>query len=462
MLAGSTMTELERQPKLGSRDLRAVLEEAPEGLSAFLENVHAADLAEWFPDLADDEVRRAFAELPLEKRAEVLEEAEKPLRERLLSMIDGPQLVELVEELPVDEAHDLLALVDDEMTAEVLRDVDDELEVELRKLATHAPETAGAEMTTEYLSVAADARIGDAIRAVKRAEEEVVEAGVGVFVLDEHDRPVGFVSDHDLLTQAINTPISEVMETDLVTIGAGEDREEAAKLVSKYSLLAIPVVDERGRMLGILNAEDALEVLEEEASEDMTLLAGASEMYQTRLPILKRVRTRLPLMAVTVVGGLATAWILDNAFPGSGGELVDTDLLRYLPIVIGLAGNVGIQSSTILVRAFATGEVEPSRELSVLLAEIVSGTTIGLLCGFASAVVAGGVEGSMLFGSAVGLAIWIAVSWASLLGCVVPIGCRRLGIDPAIVAGPFLITLSDISGAGIFVVVGLRILALGH
>lgn len=450
-----------RQSRLGPRNLRVVLEQRPLALAQFLAPIHAADLADWFPDLDDDEVWQSFEALDLETRAEVLQEAEKPLRERLLRMLDAAQLVELVQALPVDEAHDVLALADDYTVAQVLREVDDELENELRQLAAHPIETAGGEMTTEYLAVPLDARIGDAIKVVKGAEEGLAEAGVGVFVVDNEGRPVGFVSDHDLLTHGIHARVADVMERDLVTVLASVDREEAAKLVSKYSLLAIPVVDDAGHMLGILTAEDALEVLEEEASEDMTLLAGASAAHQTRLPLLRRVRTRLPLMAVTVLGGLVTAWILDRAFPDGDSGLGGADLLRYLPIVIGLAGNVGIQSSTILVRAFATGEVESEREISVLTTEVLAGTSIGLLCALISAGVAAQLEASGLFGLAVGLAIWIAVTWASLLGCVVPISCRRLGIDPAVVAGPFLITLSDISGSGIFVLVGQRVLDLG-
>ncbi|MEO0649827.1 MAG: magnesium transporter [Planctomycetota bacterium] len=177
-------------------------------------------------------------------------------------------------------------------------------------------------------------------------------------------------------------------------------------------------------------------------------------------------RQRLPLMGLTVIGGLLTAKILEVAGTTGEGELSTTDLLRYVPIIVGLAGNVGIQSSTILVRGFATGEVDADRELSVVNSEVLTGTMIGLLCGIVTAGVAVFSEASeaglaVSFATAIGIAIAIAVAWAALLGCLVPLGCRRLGIDPAIVAGPFLITMSDVSGTAIFMTVGHLIVSAG-
>ena len=201
---------------------------------------------------------------------------------------------------------------------------------------------------------------------------------------------------------------------------------------------------------------DAQEVLEEEASEDILRLVGTSPELQTRLPILRRVLARLPLQGVAVLGGLTTAFIIEMVLKSANGEeqlSTGADLLRFLPIIIGLAGNVGIQASTILVRAFATGEVEADREVSVLMSETLVGLTIGSLCGtvtFSALALTGGGPDPMRFALAIGVAITVAVTWAAFLGCVVPMSCRRLGIDPAIVAGPFLVTVSDISGTALY------------
>jgi magnesium transporter len=313
-------------------------------------------------------------------------------------------------------------------------------------------------MTPEFVAVPLGTRVGDAIKRVKAEEGRAGEEEVGVFVVDERGKPVGFVSDRELLMRGIHTPIEEAMETELVVAHVDDDQEDVARQVLKYSVGAVPVVDSGGVLVGVIAADDVGDVIEEEAEEDLRRIVGTGPEDQTRLPILTRVRHRLPLMGLTVLGGVTTARILDLALP-SGESSVE--VLRYLPIIIGLAGNVGIQSSTILVRAFATGEVLPEREGAVARAEILVGLLIGVFCGLATWGFAAQLEDNAALGRAIGIAIVVAVTWAAALGGGVPIVCRRIGIDPAIVAGPFLITLSDVSGAAIFVGVARALLRIG-
>jgi len=441
------MSDQEQQQVLKDL-LRERLQGPGEGLSAFLETVHGADLAKWMQDLSEAEAFRVFDCLEVEERAEVLEHAEDPLRELLVEHLTPGQLGEVVEELPDDEAVDLLALAGARTTEEVLNAVDTERAADLRELASHAHDTAGGLMTTEFVSVPKGTRIGDAIKLIK-TEGEGVEGGQGLFVVDDVDRPVGYLSDRMLLTHSIHESVDEVM-AEPIAVAVAVDQEEAAQQIEHYGLTELAVVDASGALVGVIAADDALEVLGDEAAEDMLKLVGTSLVQQTRLPVLQRVLGRLPLQGVTVAGGLVTAQIIDYTLdvPSTGAHL-----LRFVPLVIGLAGNVGIQSSTILVRAFATGEVEPDRELAVLGSETLVGLLIGTVCGaIALGVIAfaGGASGAAAFPLAVGVAITSAVTWAALLGCMVPMVCRRVGIDPAIVAGPFLITVSDVSGTGLF------------
>ncbi len=451
--------EPEKRPEL--KDLQEILAGGATPLDTFLSDVRAADLAEWLYELEELEVARVFAALDLEGRVELLLFSEDPVRQTLLAGLNEEELRQVIEEMPADEVVDLLALTDEKTAERVLRRVDFERAQGLRELASYEADTAGGLMTSEFVTVQSDVHVGDAIKEIRSEEGPAGEEEIGVFVVDENGRPVGFVSDRELLTTGIHTPVAEVMDDDVITVGVDEDQEEVGNLVSKYSLSAVPVVDDQGVLIGVVSAEDALEALEDEVEEDIRRLVGTSPDEQTHLSISARVRTRIPLQALTVVGGLVTAFILDKALPG-GGEAGRIDILRYLPIIIGLAGNVGIQSSTILVRAYATGELSQERESSVLGSEVIVGLMIGLLCGAATMCVATFMEGdptNFSFGLALGCAIVVAVTWASFLGCVVPMSCQRFGIDPAIVAGPFLITLSDISGAAIFV--GVAHLTLG-
>ena len=429
-----------------------------EELRSFLEDVHPADTAEWLLDLTAEESWSVLQLLEGEARAEVLAQAEDSVSAPLLERMSPTELTEVVEELPADDAVDVLALVEESVTEQVLQKVDLDRAEGLRELASYDPQSAGGMMNSELVTVPKDVRLGDAIKLIK-SEGDESEDGQGVFVVDERQRPVGYLSFRQLITHSIHEEVRDVM-VQPVSVEVGIDQEEAAGLIQHYQLEELAVIDRAGALVGAISADDAIAVLEDEASEDFLKLVGAPADQPTRQSVLRRVWTRLPLQGVTVLGGLLTAWILDRALGDSLSG--DADLLRFIPIVIGLAGNVGIQCSTILVRGFATGEVEREREFAVLRAEVAVGFFIGLICGATTTLITrfaetGGAEWS--FAVAIGTPITVAVSWAAFLGCVVPTACRRIGIDPAVVAGPFLITVSDISGTVLYLCVAAILLS---
>ena len=391
--------------------LTTALEGTQENLKRIVEGLHEADIAEALLDLTDREAWVVFDSLDLDTRGEVLSCADDPLREQLLEQLTPRQIAQIVQGMAPDDVVDVLALSSSETTERVLR-------------------------------------IGDAIKLLKHETDEA-EEGQGLFVVDGEGKPVGYVPDRDLLRHSIHESVNSVM-TDAISVPVEMDQEEVAQQIVHYGLNEIAVVDAAGGIVGVVSSDDAQEVLEEEANEDMLRMVGTSPELQTRLSVLRRVRARLPLQGLTVLGGLVTAWIIAR-FLGDSSK--GTDLLRFIPIIIGLAGNVGIQASTILVRAFATGEVEPDREASVLASETLVGLVIGLLCGATTSaflLLTGDGDEAMRFAFAIGAAIACAVTWAAFLGCVVPMTCRRTGIDPAVVAGPFLITVSDISGTALY------------
>ena len=439
------------------QSFRDLLVSSLDDAARLLVSVHPADAAEWLLDVPTELRHLVFGQLAPTVQAEVLQYADDALTSQLVLRLDASSLGALLEELPSDDAADLLHEVDDDMAAEALAQVPEATADELRDLLAHEPDSAGGVMATEFVAARVGQRIGDVVKELRQGVD--VEPDLGVYVLDPDSRPVGYIPDRDLLTTKIHTPVEEVMvEPFLVRVDA--DQEEVAQLLTKYGLESIGVVDADGRLVGVISAENAAEIIEEEVDEDFSRLVGAgTERQQTRLPILVRVRQRMPLMGLTVVAGLASAKLLGALGAGDGAD-GDGAILRYLPLIIGLAGNVGIQSSTILVRGFATGEVEREREPKVVAAEWSVGVLIGLICGAATWIVAGSLESRDL-GLAVGVAVAVAVAWAALLGATIPLGCRRLGIDPAIVAGPFLIALSDLSGAAIYIVVAHQLLEIG-
>lgn len=452
--AAAAMPEEQKELPTTKEQLREKLAGPHEELIDFLADLHAADLALWLLDFTEREAWQVFDALDAEQRAGVLEEAEDSLREQLLEQLTPRQVSEVVEELPADEVVDMLSHLDPAEVERILRSVNFERAKGLRQLASYEPESAGGVMSTEFIAVPSGTRVGDAIKLIK-TEGDGVEEGHGLFVVDENEQPIGYVTDRTLLTNSIHDEVDRLM-IDPFSVPVDLDQEQAANVLQRYGLTELAVVELDGRLVGSITIDDAQEVLEDEASEDMLKLVGTSVAQQTRLPIYKRVIARLPLQGVTVLGGLLTAAVIDALLPDphDPNAIGGRELLAFVPIVIGLAGNVGIQVSTILVRAFATGEVEPDREFSVMLHEILVGLIIGMICGTAT-FAATALWKDPEIALAIGVAITCAVTWTAFLGCAVPMACRRIGIDPAITAGPFLITVSDISGTSMYLGVAL-------
>jgi magnesium transporter len=450
------MSNTDRNNEEDLRTLADLIENSPEALPAFLAELHAADLASWMQYNSGPSVTAVFRALDTEARADIFEFATNKVEAEIVQLLSPGELIDVVAFLGVDEVVDLLTYVEPHVAEQVYASVEVERANDLRRLRGFAPDTAGGLMTTDFATVGPDSRVGDAIKELRQEDERTIDEEAGIFVVDKQGLPLGWISDRDLITTPIHTPVRDIMSEIPVTTLASEDQEEVAIMVTRYNLQALAVVDVRGALIGVVTSDDAAEVFEEEAEEDIRRIVGTSTGEQTHLPVLVRVRQRLPLQLLTVVGGLATAFILRLAMPGVGGESgsLNSDVLRYIPIIIGLAGNVGIQASTILVRAFATGEVTPDRESSVFVSEVLTGLLIGMICGVGTALISGTMESHLennaVFGLTVGLSVSLAVAWASVLGSSIPMFCRRMGIDPAIVAGPFLITMSDISGIGIF------------
>lgn len=436
---------------------RGALSESVARAAVLLADVHPADAADWLHDTDEEDRHHVFALLSASVRAEILEHSDEGLTQNLVGRLDARGLGDVLEQLPSDEAADVLGEVDDRVAGDVLDQLPPETAEELRQLLSYDVDSAGGVMATEFVVAHIGERIGDVVKEIRK-EGDDAEPDLGVFVLDGEGAPIGYISDRALLTNSIHTPVEEVMVEPFV-VDVKDDQEVAAQQIAKYALESLAVVDKAGALLGVISRDDAQDILEEEVQEDFGLLTGTgAEGQQTRLPVLKRVRQRMPLMGLTVLGGLASAKILAVALGGGAegaGEGTSQAILRYLPLIVGLAGNVGIQSSTIFVRGFATSEIDAEREWTVFRAEWITGSLIGLICGAATWIVAGAIEtdGPSGLGMAVGVAVVAAVAWAALLGGLVPIACRRLGIDPAIVAGPFLIALSDVSGSAIYILV---------
>lgn len=436
------------------RDLRAHLEQPPGTRFLPADWHHPADLADvlWL-DLEPEEARRLFRELPERDAAEVLAEAERPLRQLVLDGVPPAELGRLLSHIPADDGADILELLPESERFEALKHLAPAEAKELRHLGEYDPDTAGGMMTTEFIACAKEELVGDLLRRLKRDQGEA-ETIYFVYVTDAEGILEGVASTRELLEAGIHEPVGEVMNPDVIRVRVGDDQEEVAHRLLHYNLNAIPVVDARGVLLGIVTADDALEVLENEGSEDALLLAGATRSAAVSAPLLERVLHRAPMLAVTVAAGLLMSRVMDHFVPGTGvldgGASQLRVVLPYIPMVLGLAGNVGSQTSAVMVRGFAVGEIQPANRASIFWGEVQVGLLLGLLCCLLTVPAAYLFAGELWTALSMGTALLLAMAWSATLACSIAMGSQAAGLDPALVSGPVMMACSDLSATLLF------------
>lgn len=445
-------------PRVRRREIRHQVQQAlqehlntPVG-TAFTpgEGQHAADLADvmWL-DLEAEEARRIFLEMELHDAAEVLAEAEVPLQKRLLEDADPERVGRLLGELSYDDGTDLLEVLAEDLRLEVMCFVTPEDAAELRHLSEYAPDTAGGMMTTEFLTAHPGENIGDVLKRIKRDEGEAESIHV-VFVIDDDGKLRGVLSTRELIESGIHDTVGANMIPDVIHARVDEDKEDVAHRILHYNLSAIPVLDPREIVVGIVTSDDALEVMEDEGSEDALLLAGAHGGSDAGEPLGRMVAHRAPMLAIPVLAGLVMAKVMEGFGVGGEEDSLFQIIVSYVPMVLALSGTVGMQTSAVLVRGFATGQIMHGRRTSVFLSEVKVGCALGVLCALVAAPAIGFLIGDYMHGLSMSFALMVAVTWSATASSSIAMGSEAAGLDPALVSGPIMIAVSDLSSVVLF------------
>lgn len=429
-----------------------------EGLRELLERQNPIDIARVLSDLENDEITRCFDLLDRQAQSVVLTESGPREQALLLLHIDDKVGSELLSNIDPDDAADLLETVDPTDAEALLRNVEAEDAAEIRELQAYAPDTAGGLMTPEVVRIPQDATASEVLEIVRGTTDAET---INVLFVSDHEDLVGVVSIRDVILADPKLPVREFMTTEVIQVGPEEDQEEVIRLMETYHLEALPVVGRTGRLLGVITSDDALSAAGEEADEDVMAMAGAGSANPTERGVLERVKARMPYLLVTLLGGITAGWILNRLSVWLGGGPFEKTA-QLLPLVAGLAGNVGMQSAAVVLRGFATGEIHRSRVRKVIGEEIAVALVNGVLCGLISGLMALAImenpeDGRFL---AVAISVTLAATAAGTVGAVLPSACERLGIDPAIAAGPFITTLNDILGFTIYICVVLGVFGL--
>ncbi len=439
---------LDRRVQLRLEAIRRLMRKgAMTNLRRIVEKTHPADLAAIFQELNDLEQGRLFQVLIQAGIAgDVLSELDQEVLQDLVESLSDDELAEILSAMDADDAADLLALLPEERRSGILSAMDLEDSEDIGKLLGYPEDSAGGIMTSSFFALGEGVTVQEAIQAIQGAEE--AETVFYVYVVDDEGRLVGVVSLRQLITSPPTATLRQIMNRDVIRVDVTTDQEQVARLVAKYDLLAIPVVDEQNHLVGIITVDDVIDVLREEATEDVFKMAGTSQeelVYGNKvLPI---VRIRMPWLVVNLFGGILTGTIL-WWFRATVEEIIA--LVSFVPVITAMGGNVGTQSSSILVRAFATGRVDFNNLRAHLWKEIRVGLLLGIVCGCLVGLAAVIWHRNAYLGLVVGVSMVAAMTVAATMGTLAPAVFRKLNIDPAVASGPFVTTANDITGILIY------------
>lgn len=430
-------------------------------LARILSGARAADLAESFDLLSEDDRSRIMFALPPRTAAEVVVLLDEAVRGDVVDDLDTQSLAEIVSELPPDDAADMLGELSEDEAAEILRKMEAGQSQKIEGLLEYEETTAGGIMTPDVVAVPDTATVADAVDYVRRAspDEDLNE----VFTVDADGKLVGTVPLSRLVTSPASTKLADICDRDYVAVYAGDDQETVVQIIRKYDAFEAAVIDADGRLVGRITHDDLFDVAEEEAAEDLYRMAGTDPAELETSSVLHAARIRLTWLLPCMAGMLLTATVLNLSRPNFDLALF-ASLVLFVPMIGATGGNSGIQISTVIVRGFATGELASTKVGRALAREGRIALAMAPVCGLTAwglvsllfpvlQKYAGGSAASPepeRVALAVGTGMTAAVLMAAFLGIALPFGFRKLGVDPAISSGPIVTTLNDVVSVAVY------------
>ena len=418
---------------------------------------HPADLATVFRYFTEDEQSQTFALMrDDEHTAEFLTELDEALVKDLLQKESSERIASIIEKAPANDQSGILGALSVERSQSVIDLLKQEEQEELAEIMGYPEDSAGAMMTTDVFTLHEGTTSGNAIKTLQ--DQEDAEMVFYLYVTDDDDRLVGVVSLRALATTPSDTKLKDIMIKRVHSVRPETDQEEVARVVAQYNFLAVPIIDPDERLLGIVTVDDVVDVIREEATEDFLQMAGAGKDREILLKSSwENARARLPWLFASWIGGIIAASLI-GAFEHMLESIIV--LAAFIPVIIGMGGNIGTQSSTIIVRGIATGRVDVGGELKLILKEmrvgLILGVLYGLLLGFFADFSFEDAPSNL--GIVVGLSICASMLLAATIGTVTPLILRKLDIDPAVATGPFVTTSIDILGVLFYFVIAGSIL----
>lgn len=433
-------------PELIEKIKQLVEEQNDKELLLHLEDIHHADIAEILEELHLDDATYIIKLLDSEKTSEVLMELDEDDREKILNNLSSKEIADELEEMDTDDAADIIAELSEERQEEVISNIEDRGHAsDIQELLRYDEDSAGGLMAKELIKVRETWTVAGCVREMRRQAENVTRVH-SIYVVDKSEKLIGRLSLKDLLTVPPQTKISEIYIPRVDFVDVHTEGEEVARIMQKYDLEAIPVVDEIGRLVGRVTIDDIVDFIKDEAEKDYQLAAGISQDVEADDSIWQLSRARLPWLVLGLLGGLGSVYIMQGF-----DEALDKFpiLFFFTPLIAAMAGNVGVQSSAIIVQGLANDNIRGSlfrRLLKEVGLSLLNGTALAALV-----ILFGFIVGQdQLISIAIAVSMLLVIVVAALVGTFVPIILDKRGIDPAIATGPFITTSNDIFGIFLF------------
>ena len=438
---------------------RLLRRHAQTNLVKLINKTHPADLAIVFRYFNDEEQKQVFSLMQAnDHTVEFLVELDDTLIEKILDTENAERVSSLIQNASTNDQSYILGSLKEEQAQSVIDLLKKEEQEEIEEIMAYPQDSAGSMMATDVFTLYQNTTCGDALKTLQDQQE--AEMVFYLYITDEDDSLVGVASLRALATTPSNTLLKDIMEKRVHSVRPETDQEDVAQIVAQYNYLAVPVIDGDGRLLGIVTVDDVVDVIREEATEDFLQMAGAGKDREILLKSSwENAKVRLPWLFASWIGGVMAAYII-----GKYENMLESmiALAAFIPIIIGMGGNIGTQSSTIIVRGMATGRIEIGNEFKVLLKELRVGLILGVLYGIMLGIFANFkfLGSDSMLGVVVGLSICSSMLLATAVGTFTPLILRKLDIDPAVATGPFVTTSIDILGVLLYFMIARLLLTL--
>lgn len=414
-------------------------------------DLHDVDIAGIIEEMEDDEANYLFRLLDPDKQGEVLIELEEDIREKFLKTFSSQEIAGQLENLDSDDAADVISELPIQQVQEVISHIkDNETAEDIVDLLNYDEDTAGGLMQKEFIQARLDWPVNRCVVELRRQAEDV-EKVYTIYVVDEHEKLVGFLSLKRLLFAKPQTLIADLYQhKNVISVKTSDDSEDVAKVMEKYDLVSVPVVDLQNKLVGRITIDDVVDVIKEEADKDFQLASGISEKIESSSSVLRISRARMPWLLIGLLGGVLGAQVISGF--ENGIDRIPA-LAFFIPLITAMGGNVGVQSSAIVVQSLAKG----SDQFGSILAKIGKEALVAVVNGLILSLIIYGFAlffDSSTLGLVVSISLFTVIMFAAVFGTLIPLLLDRYNIDPALATGPFITTLNDVLGLFIYLTIG--------